>query len=155
MISLEEINRVPLFNQNVWDANPEKAKEEALCAIAFGGFDTDCIDRRVGNYEGQIMAIRRGWVDQKKYHFETNEEGFKALKEAGKRVPSFLPVLDSWHGSASEYCAFTVIHSGERMLQLFEKAIAKQPRLAMDPLLRKSDVVALRDFLNKWLEGNK
>lgn len=148
------IDAIPLLNQRVWDAHLEKAKENALDSLHQGGFGSDCIERRVGNYEGQIFAIRFGWVDEHEYGWEINQKGIQALIEAGRQVPSFLPVMDSWHGIESSYCAYTKTYRGETVLELFDKAIPKYDELAMSPLLRKSDVVALRDFLNDWLDKN-
>lgn len=148
----KEIDRIPLRNQAIWDADPARATKEALDAISHGGFGEDCIRREVGGYEGQIMAIRRGWVDQKDWHWETNAAGFKAMREHGMEPPIFLPVWDSWHGSRAHYCAFTQEYRGQSALKLFKEAIPKEPSLAMAPLLSREDVVALRDYLNQWLD---
>lgn len=157
-----------LLNQGVWDRNPDRAKGKALDAIASGGFDRDCISRKVGNYEGQIMAIRNGWVDGKPYRFRKgwdadvidvwaiNDKGRAALIEAGRSPPVLLPVRDDWHSRKDEektfqYCAYELERNGHPALRLFEKAIPCGASWGMDPILRREDVVALRDYLNDWL----
>src|SRR5690349_6471468 len=111
----------PLFNQRVWDARPDRALESALKAIEVGGFSDDCMGRRVGNYEGQIMAIRRGWAERDgHYTWKVTQAGLDALRENGRPVPAFLPAFDNWHGKAYEICAYekTLHSTGEPILQL-------------------------------------
>ena len=141
---------VRMLNQDIWDKYPERAKERALQAIHTGGFDEDCIGRRVGNYEGQIMAIRFGWVDKEKHRWRINNAGMAALREAGETVPVFLPALDTWHRSPYEYCAY----EKNGRLKLFTDAVPCGANWGMKPELRRGDVVKLRDYLNDWLSRN-
>lgn len=149
-------SNVPLFNQRVWDAKPERAEEVALDAIATGGFDTSAIDRRVGNYEGQIMAIRRGWLDEDgRWSWVINDQGIAALKAAGRAAPTFLPAVDTWHGSTFEYCAYNDRLDDAPALRLFRECIPAKGCVGMRPRLRYSDVAALHEFLGQWLAENK
>ena len=158
---------VSLFNQGLWRSRPERAQEAMLDAVASGGFDGDCIRRKVGNYEGQIMAIRAGWVDGKPYDWRRpeeadvvdawhlNEKGGKALRAAGRPVPTFFTARDDWHSrgtheSVFEYGVYELERNGQPMLKLFAKAYPRYS-VGMDPLLRRNDVLALRDYLNDWL----
>ncbi len=50
-------------NQLVWTTRPGRLRDAMLESLCTGGFDADCIRRRVGNWEGQVSAIRAGWVD--------------------------------------------------------------------------------------------
>jgi hypothetical protein len=141
----------PKFNADVWNNDPKRAEEEALKAILRGGFGHDCLDRRVGNYEGQIMAIERGWVDPKEYQYVINSAGIEALKRAG-HIVHFLPGIDTWHGSNFEYCVYEEKWKNRPVLRLFTEAIPKAGQLGMCPVLDKSDVVALRNYLNDWIK---
>ncbi len=151
-----DVDGIPLFNQRVWDANPDRAIEVALDALHTGGFDNDCIRRRVGNYEGQIMAIQRGWVQKEEWAWRINDAGIKALKDAGRKVPHFLPARDDWHSRTDrqkdyEYCVYEETRGGKPMLKLFKDAIPCGAKWGMDPMLDKSQATALRDYLNEWL----
>jgi hypothetical protein len=142
---------VPFHNQVIWGRNPDKAKETIAEALATGGFDTDCIKRRVGNYEGQIMAIRDGLVDRQGYAYRINDAGRAFLSAQGKPVPTFLTVLDSWHSSDAEYCMFETTCRDQPVLRFAQKIIPQGAYLCMDPLFRRQDVEALRDYLSAWL----
>lgn len=148
-----------MLNRDIWERYPDRAEAVALEAIENGGFGQDWIKRHVSNYEGQLMAIQRGWVDFKPYSekssfggYHINETGLQALRKAGKSVPHFLSVIDSWHGSASTYCAYEKTYKGKPVLQLFAKSIPKGTTLAMDPLLSVENVRELRDYLNDFLD---
>ena len=164
----DAFRELTLFNQHIWDASPERAKERMLEAISNGGFDEDCIRRRVGNYEGQIMAIRADWVDGKPYGWRGEKEkdaidvwrlnalGAEALRMASKPVPVLLPARDDWHSRATrekvfQYCVFELERDGKPMLRLFKEAIPCGASWGMEPVLRRADVVALRDYLKDWL----
>jgi len=147
---------VALTNQRIWDADPARAQKEALDAIRVGGFDGDHIVRRVGNYEGQIMAIRRGWVDVDGYGWRINDAGRAALQAAGEPVPTFFTARDDWHSrddreAVFQFCAYEIERDGKPMLRLFEKAISCGANWGMKPLLRRDDAIALRDYLNDWI----
>ena len=161
---ISDIKNIKLTNQHIWDRYPERAKNNALDAIQNGGFGSDCIDRRVGNYEGQIFAIEYGWVSQEDPRNNSlllsswviNDTGKSALKDNGYPVPSFLTALDTWHHSSFEYCLFT--ERSERdglVLNFAEKLIPKAGRVGMNPKFRYQDVVALRDYLTSWIEEHK
>lgn len=151
----EEYLQIPKFNQRVWSLDPERAREAAIDAIRKGGFGTDCLDRRVGNYEGQIMAIEREWVNWDEYRYVINEKGLEALREAGV-ILHFLPGKDTWHGCNFEYCVYeSKDRNGNPMLTLFSEAIGKAGQLGMYPKLDINDVAALRNFLNSWLERSQ
>lgn len=145
-----------LFNQRVWDNSAEQRTRIICDALATGGFDRDCISREVGNYEGQIMAIRADLVDKDAWNWRINEAGKAYLRAAGKGVPRFLPVMDDWrsrvdHEKAFEYCAFEETRYGKPVLKLFKDAIPSGAKWGMEPILRRSDAEALRDYLDDWL----
>jgi hypothetical protein len=146
-------SKIPLLNQRVWDSYPERAKKAALDAIATGGFETDHIERRAGNYEGQVMAIQRGWVKRSRYGhgYEITLAGLRSMKEGGRTIPYFLPAWDSWHGCRFEYCAYTTEFKNGRALRLFKESIPAKGSLGMDPILDRDDVIRLRDFLTEWI----
>lgn len=157
-------HKVRLFNQELWRSNPARAEENMRQAVATGGFGLDCIDRRVGNYEGQIMAIRAGYVDLVKRHglptYRISEKGRQALRDAGDPEPIFLCALDGWHSrsnydSTFEYCAYEVVAFGRPMLRLFAKAVPQGDGVGMEPHLRREDVEQLRDYLTDYLERTK
>lgn len=163
---------VRMLNQRIWDADPERAERAALDSLSTGGFSDDCIARQVGGYEGQIFAIRRGWVERRIHtytSFDGSERSFpsgwiitdagrKAMRESGREVPTFLPALDSWHGSKSAYCAYETCGKDGPMLRIMKDAIGAHGSLCMHPLLSVSDAKALRDYLSDWIvrsEGEK
>jgi hypothetical protein len=157
-----DVSRVTLFNQSVWDNFPERASEEIASAIVDGGFGEDCIRREVGNYEGQVMAIRRGLVSwDGQFYWIINDAGKAFLSAQEKPVPHFLPMLDSWHMSRTEYCAHTLKWTGldskvyGPYLRIAKEVRGRAGSVAMMPLLSAGDVLALRDFLNAWLAENK
>ena len=148
---------VPLSNQRVWDAHPERVHKNALDAIAEGGFYDDCIKRRTGNYEGQIMAIRNGWLDKSEDGFVydrwiTNEKGWAAYEDAGRQRPVFLKCQDTWHDLEFEYIVKTTTKDDEPALQLFKESYPAKGNTGKEPVLTRKNVVQLRDFLNDWLE---
>lgn len=160
---------IVLFNQGIWDRDPKRAKEWALKALEQGGFNDDHISRRVGNYEGQIMAIRAGWVDGCPYCWRgadeqdrvdiwrLNDAGAAALRAAGEPVPVLLPARDDWHSrtnreSTFQYCAYELERNGQPMLRLFKEAIPCGASWGMEPLLRRDDAIALLNYLNDWLK---
>jgi hypothetical protein len=144
-------NSIRLRNQHVWDSRPERATEAALDALEAGGFGYDCISREVGNYEGQIMAIRRGWAEPAKdYGYIITDDGYAAWLSAGRDAWAPLPALDTWHNSRFFYRAITT----KIGLKLFKNGFAAYGRLGMDPVLTRADVIALRDYLNLWLDRN-
>lgn len=151
---------VRFTNQELWDEYPARA-DEAICeALENGGFGEDEIRRKVGNYEGQIMAIRRGLVDSEEWSWRINDAGIEFLKRFHRPVPVFLPAVDDWHSRKGdpkkfEYCAFELERDGRPHLKLFKEAIPCGASWGMEPLLSKSDVVALRDYLNDWLLRKK
>lgn len=138
------------FNEELWDSRPDRAESAAIDAIRTGGFGCDCLDRRVGNYEGQIMAIERGWVDEEKYGYIVNQDGLDALRRHGIIV-RFLPGKDTWHGRDFEYCVYELENNGKPALKLFSESIPKGGDLGMKPTLDVNDIVALRDYLNDWI----
>ena len=142
---------VQMKNQRLWDAYPERATEAALDAISSGGFGTDAIRRRVGNYEGQVMAIRCGWAVKEGYRFTTTDKGWGAFEDNGRQRPTFLGAQDTWHNSRFEYMAKDTEVNGKRALRLFKDAHPSKGRCGMDPALTREDVIQLRDFLNNWL----
>jgi len=143
---------VILRNQRVWDKNPDRAHMEALESIGSGGFDENLIRREVGNYEGQIMAARNGWVDKINYTWVITDKGLEALKISGKPVPNFLSGIDSWHDSEFEYCVYEVKYDDKPALRLFKEPFPKGGSLGMNPILRRCDVVALHKMLGNWIE---
>lgn len=154
---------VKLLNQHIWNSDPERANEDMLDAISTGGFGEMCIQNGTGNYEGEIMAIRAGWVDGhisgwtgRANIWRLNEAGANALRAAGRPVPVPLPARDDWHSRPDgevtfEYCAYEVERAGKPMLRLFKEAFECGANGGMHPLLRREDVVALRDYLDDWL----
>jgi hypothetical protein len=65
------------FNEDVWAHSPDRAESAAIDAIKTGGFGCDCLDRRVGNYEGQIMAIERGGLTKKSTAMPSTRKALK------------------------------------------------------------------------------
>lgn len=146
---------VPLVNQDIWDRDPERAKAEALDAISSGGFATGNISGRVGDYEGQVMAARNGWVEKDGWLWVINDEGLEALRAAGREVPHFLPAMDAWHNSKFEYCVYETTYNGSPAIKLFEKAFPKGNCGGTQPILRHKDVVSLHKALGNWLKAHK
>jgi hypothetical protein len=142
---------ISLFNQKVWDANPDRAEDVICEALSTGGFGEDLINRRVGNYEGQVMAIRSGLVDKDGYNWRINDAGQEFLRKHGKAVAVFLPVIDSWHRSEGEFCMYETTYRGEPTLKFAKELIPQGAHLCMDPLFRKQDAEVLRDYLSAWL----
>lgn len=154
----DDLSLVKLSNQRVWDADPKRATDEALSAITKGGFDDDCINRRVGNYEGQVMAVLRGWAVRGAYGWTITEAGLEALRAAGRPVPRALPVHDTWHGKPRQFCVQETSYIGKPALKLAEDHIRYgSSGYGVPPgywLLCHSDVRALRDYLTDWLTRN-
>lgn len=146
----QAFSSVKFGNQVVWDNHPDQAAAVMCDAINAGGFGSDHIDRTVGNYEGQIMAIRAGLAAKGKHGWYITDLGREFLRKHGRAVPTFLTALDSWHTRPFEYCVWDVERNGEPMLKFAEKLY---PRISvgMEPLFRREDVLVLRDYLSEWL----
>jgi len=153
----EGIEDTPLDNQRIWDNDPQRSREYALEAIRDGGFQGDCIRRRVGNYEAQVMAIRNGWVTwcPRSAKWLTSECGWKALEESGEKRPAMLPATDTWHDSRFCYLVRDTQVGEGRALRLFKECYPAEDRIGMHPALTREDVVCLRDYLNEWLEDEQ
>src|SRR5689334_20575191 len=93
-------SRVVLSNQQIWDNDPQRADGAVCDALMSGGFGEDAIRRCVGNYEGQIMAIRRGYVKKENYGWRITDAGRQFLVGRGKCPPDFLWARDDWHRSS-------------------------------------------------------
>lgn len=145
-----------LDNQRVWDAHPERALEDILNAIVTGGFDDDCIRRHVGNWEGQVMAIRKGYVRYADGSWTITSEGLEALAKAHKDLPVTLTIWDDWHGRGDWALIQEVTRKGRHFLRLCERAMKYgSPYGFSKPLWRREDVIQLRNYLDKWLERTK
>src|SRR5882672_5517043 len=126
-----------MSNQALWDGFPLRADEAVCTALHMGGFDNDHIQRKVANYEGQIMAIRRGYVKKDRVsYYAITEDGCAFLRSHGYSVPVFLPAFDSWHGRQFEYCLWEYRndqHSGTPYLE-FAKELYPRRTVGMKPL---------------------
>jgi hypothetical protein len=149
-----DISRIRLFNQPIWDTYPDRAENEMCRALLTGGFGEDLIRREVDGYEGQIMAIRAGLVDRDpptRYGWTINDKGRAFLHAHGKVAPTFLPVIDSWHSAEAQFCMYETTYHGVPALKFAKSLIPQGSHLCMDPLFRREDAEALRDYITEWL----
>jgi hypothetical protein len=163
---MADYTKLSLVNQQVWDKHPELAYMESLDALSRGGFDSSLMDRCVGNYEGQVLAIRDGFVTEVAAgSWEICAAGIEALQKAHLPIPRCLPVYDNWHGHGTNYCVREVMPNGscipnykhsEASLQLSETLLryAGSGGLVQCPIFRRSDVVKLQQYLGEWLQRN-
>lgn len=92
---------VRMLNQRLWDRSPE-CVDDAICeALHTGSFGDGEISRRVGSYEGQIMAIRRGLVSMAPDGsvYEITESGRQFLRDKARTIPEWINVHDTSHKS--------------------------------------------------------
>lgn len=134
---------------------PEKADKEVADALRLGGFGADNINRRIGNYEGQIMAIRRGFVDKQRYGWLINNAGRVWMSARGTPAPVFLKARDDWHSRDHrehifDLCVWEVERSGKPFLK-FAKELYPVIGVGMDPLFGREHAKALRDLIDDWL----
>lgn len=148
----QAFSSVKLLNQKLWDVDPISAAHSICRAISTGGFGGDHIRRKVGNYEGQIMAIRAGLVSKENYGWRITDAGREFLRDHGKPVPIFLTALDDWHNTEFEYCVWETERDGNQYLK-FAKELYPRISTGMNPLFRIEDAIALRDYLTKWIDG--